>query len=100
MNLNGPNNGDQVPQWMADYINQQAALAEQWEQHHEAALQAQKQRFNKVLGRQYAFFEEQLQALNTLAISTLITVLAQCSKQKLGEVNFYIDKNRNLYPAF
>ena len=49
MDLNRPNNGDQIPQWMADYINQQAALAEQQEQHHEAALQAQEQRFNKVL---------------------------------------------------
>ena len=34
------------------------------------------------------------------AMSTSTVVLAQLLKQKLGEVNFYINKDYNLYPAF
>ena len=34
------------------------------------------------------------------AISTFIIILAQSLKQKLGKVNFYINKNYNLYPVF
>ena len=41
-----------------------------------------------------------LQVIDTLAMSTPIIALIQPLKQKLEEVNFYINKNHNLYPVF